>query len=204
MTLPPPAQRERVPLSFMLFSDFTNIECYALNEFLSGSPANARVAWKGVQIFPSLPAVQRDLTRRESEQLEDEIVEIRRRVPTLDVTLPRARPSTTRAILAVASVVRLHSAKAIAFRDAVYRAYWRDGADLSSAATLQRIADQAGVPRFVDLSHPAAEDEVEEWEVDFSTERLGGVPRAIRSDGTILWGHRPVEELEAYFGASRE
>ena len=185
--------------TFILYSDFTSVECHALNEYLATHPANTRVEWRGVQHDPALPSLQRAMTRRDTERVEDEIGEIRRRAPALDVALPRSKPSSARAILAVASVLRLHSAKAIAFRDGVYRAYWREGADISLPAELQRIADASGVPRFVDLAHPAADDMADEWEVAFATERLGGVPRAIRSDGRILWGLRTADELATFF-----
>ena len=49
------------------------------------------------------------------------------------------------------------------------------------------IADETGVPRWVDLEDAAAAAAIASWELDWRTERLGGVPRAIRADGQILW-----------------
>jgi hypothetical protein len=66
---------------------------------------------------------------------------------------------------------------------------------------LQRIADSVGVPRFIELDHLDAEETVEGWELDWATERLGGVPRVIRGDGKILWGLRPATELNEFFSA---
>jgi len=63
-----------------------------------------------------------------------------------------------------------------------------------------RSADAAAVPRFVELDHPDAEEMVEDWDLDWATERLGGVPRVIRSDGRILWGLKPTLEVSAFFG----
>jgi len=90
--------------------------------------------------------------------------------------------------------------RAAPFRDALYRAYWRVGADLSEMAVLHRVADAVGVPRAVELDDPDAADIVENWELDWATERLGGVPRVIRGDGKILWGLRPRGEIAAFFG----
>jgi hypothetical protein len=65
----------------------------------------------------------------------------------------------------------------------------------------QRIADHAAVPRSVDLYHPDADEMVENWDLDWAVERLGGVPRVIRGDGRILWGLKPMDEAAAFFGA---
>ena len=92
------------------------------------------------------------------------------------------------------------AARANGFRDAIYRAYWRDGVDISVMGELQRIADATGVPRFVELDHPDGEEMAEEWDLDWATERLGGVPRVIRADGKILWGFRPFADAKAFFG----
>jgi hypothetical protein len=42
---------------------------------------------------------------------------------------------------------------------------------------------------------------VESWELDWATERLGGVPRVIRGDCRILWGLKPMHEATAFFRA---
>jgi hypothetical protein len=68
-------------------------------------------------------------------------------------------------------------------------------------AELQYVADLAAVPRFVELDHPDAEEMVENWDLDWATERLGGIPRVIRGDGKILWGLKPMPEATAFFRA---
>ena len=187
-------------MAFTVYSDFTTVECYGLNEQLVELGVSAAVNWRGVQIDPALPAQMRALDRRSLDRIEDEIAEVRRRVDGVLIHLPRGKPNTLKAIVAVASVMRQQPARAAHFRDALYRAYWRDGTDLSSAAELQRVADSAAVPRFVELDHPDAEETVDDWDLDWATERLGGVPRVIRGDGKILWGLKPAREVSAFFG----
>jgi predicted DsbA family dithiol-disulfide isomerase len=186
-------------MNYTVFSDFTTAECYALNEQLAALGVGASVLWKGVQLDPAAASPMRPFDRRSRDNLDDELQSMRRFAPDLAFAVPKGKPKTERAILAVASVMRLNAARASAFRDAVFRAYWRDGTDISISADLQRIADRVGVPRFVELDHPDADDTVEGWDLDWATERLGGVPRVIRGDGKILWGLRPTEELEAFF-----
>ena len=163
---------------------------------LSGDDA---VRWRGVQHEPQLGVPMRPLERRAVNRIDDEIAEVKRRMPGIVMHLPRGKPNTQRAIIAVASVMRQMPARAAAYRDALYRAYWRDGTDLSSMADLQRVADSAAVPRMVALDHPDADEMVESWDLDWATERLGGVPRVIRADGKILWGLKPFDEMQAFF-----
>jgi predicted DsbA family dithiol-disulfide isomerase len=186
-------------MDYTIFSDFTTAECYALNEQLAALGVGATVLWKGVQLDPAAASPMRALDRRARDNLDDELQSMRRFAPELAFAVPKGKPKSERAILAVASVMRLNTARAAAFRDAVFRAYWRDGTDISVKAELQRIADSVDVPRFIALDHPDADETIEGWELDWATERLGGVPRVIRGDGKILWGLRPFSELEAFF-----
>lgn len=188
-------------VEYTVYSDLTTAECYGLNEQLAALGVGASVQWRGVQVDPAIPAPMRSLDRRALDRLEDEMAEVRRRVDGLVLHLPRGKPNTLRAIVAVASVMRQQPARAALFRDALFRAYWRDGTDLSVPAELQRIADLAAVPRFVELDHPDAAEMAEAWELDWATERLGGVPRVIRGDGKILWGLKPMHEATAFFRA---
>jgi len=186
-------------VEYTVYSDFTCAECYGLNEQLATLGVGGAVLWRGVEVEPSLVMPMRSLDRRALDRIEDEIAEVRRRVDNVVMRLPRGKPKTLKAIVAVASVMRQQPACAAVFRDELYRAYWRDGTDLSVMAEIQGVADRAGVPRFVELDHPDAEDEVEEWDLDWAVERLGGVPRVIRSDGKILWGLKPMHEATAFF-----
>lgn len=186
-------------MDYTVFSDFTTPECYALNEQLAALRVGAKVLWKGVQLDPAAASPMHLMDRRARDHLDDELRSVRRIAPGLEYVVPKGKPKTGRAIIAVASVMRLNTARAAVFRDAVFRAYWREGRDISIPAELQRIAGEAGVPPFVELDHPDAEETVDEWELDWATERLGGVPRVIRGDGKILWGLRPHEELIAFF-----
>lgn len=186
-------------MEFTVYSDFTCVECHGLNEQIAELGVSAAVRWRGVQIDPGAPLPMRALDRRSLDRIEDEIAELHRRVEGVVIHLPRGKPNTRKAIVAVASVMRQQPARAALFRDALYRAYWRDGTDLSSPAELQRVADAAAIPRFVELDHPDAEEVVEEWDLEWATERLGGVPRVIRGDGKILWGLKPTREASAFF-----
>lgn len=186
-------------MDYTIYSDFTSAECYGLNEQLISLGERGAVRWRGVQHEPGLPAPMKTLDRRAIGRLEDAIDDVKRLVSGIVIGRPFGKPNSSRAIVAAAAVARHCPAKGDAFRDAVYRAYWRESTDLSVLAELQRVADLVGVPRSVELDDPEAAETVENWELDWATERLGGVPRVIRGDGRILWGLRPREEVADFF-----
>ena len=189
-------------MDYTVYSDLTTAESFALNEQLDALGVGGVVRWRGVQHEPGLPVPMQARDRRTAERVEDEIAALKRRDPGIDIAQPPGMPNTSRAIIAVASVLRAHPSRAAEFRNALFRAYWRDRVDLSVAAELQRIADAVSVPPFVELDHPDAVTLAESWEVEWSVERLGGVPRVIRGDGRILWGFRPRDEAAAFFGVA--
>ncbi len=186
-------------VEFTVYSDFTCPECYGLNEQLVALGVGGAVLWRGVQVEPALATPMRSLDRRALDRIDDEITETLRRVGDTVMHLPRGKPNTRKAIVAVASVMRQQPARAALFRDALFRAYWRDGTDLSVMGEIQAVADRAGVPRFVQLDDPDADEMVENWDLDWATERLGGVPRVIRSDGKILWGLKSMIDATNFF-----
>lgn len=186
-------------MEYTLYADFTTAECYALNEQLAALGVGDAVRWRGVQHATGLPVPMRPFDRRGQDQMLDEVERIARQDANLRIAVPPGRPNTAKAIIAVASVMLKASSRAAGFRDAIYRAYWRDGVDISVMGELQGIADRSGVPRFVELDHPDGETLAEEWDLDWATERLGGVPRVIRGDGRILWGFRPHDDAAAFF-----
>jgi len=182
-----------------VYSDFTSPACDALNEVLAALAPGVEVRWRGVQSDPGLPSPMRAIDRRALDRLHDEVADVRRLDSSLELTVPTGKPNTAGAIVAVAAVTRRHQTRAAAFRDAIFRAYWRDGLDISRPQELRRLAAASLVPGWVELDDPDAAADADAWELDWAAERLGGVPRAIRSDGRILWGMRPHLEVAAFF-----
>ena len=174
-------------MATIIYYDFTSAEAFALSEVAAALDSAPEMEWRGIEIEPGLPTPMRPLDRRSQDRLEVEAPNDVWRSEEFGIVMPKGRPNTHRALLAVAAVARMHAPRANAFRVALFRAYWRDGEDLSHRALIQFIADDAGVPRWVDLEDPGAAVSLAGWELDWRTERLGGVPRAIRADGQILW-----------------
>lgn len=189
------------PVAFLIYYDFTSPESFALNEVVGSVRVMSEVEWRGVQVDPSLPVPMHVLDRRARGRVEAEVADMMRAVAELRMAVPNGRPNTRRALQAVVSVERMHESRAGEFRTLLFRAYWWDGADLSDLAVLRQVAEQAGVPPWVELEHQAAQSTQVAWELQWQAERLGGVPRALRGDGQILWGVKSEQATRAFFAA---
>jgi 2-hydroxychromene-2-carboxylate isomerase len=182
----------------IIYYDFTSAESFVVNEIVQGLTTPDDLAWRGVQVAPTLPVPAMVLERRARERLEIEVHDAGRVSPEITAQLPTRLPNTRAALQAVASVERMHRTRADAFRTALFRAYWQRDVDISDLTAIVAIAAEAGVPPWVDLEHQAAQAAQVSWELAWQAERLGGVPRVIRTDGQILWAVKDATSVRAF------
>ena len=194
-----PASPQSPVVPVIIYYDLTSVESLLLSDAINNAVAEPGLEWRGVQMDPSLPVPARLLNRHERGRLEMDVSDAMRSTPSLRIVTPTILPNTRRALVAVASVDCLHRSRAGEFRATLFREYWWGGADLSDSRVLQRAADAAGVPPGVDLEQVEAATALAKWELDWKTEALGGVPRAIREDGQILWGARNGNVVREFF-----
>jgi predicted DsbA family dithiol-disulfide isomerase len=184
-----------------LYADLNCPYSHALSTRLEALGFIDQCAWRGVQHDPSLPVPPRLGDRRVMRALEDDVETVHRDAPEVAMGAPPTKPNTRRAIAAVAAVYRQHALRATAFRRALGAALWVRGEDISDGAVINSVAAWAGVPGWVDLDGPAGHRLADEWEMDWATFRLGGVPRLVRSDGRVLWGLSTAEHIEEFFSS---
>lgn len=197
--------RDRVSLPHvpsLIYYDFTSAESFVVNVIAQGLATADDLAWRGVQVAPTLPVPAMLLERRARERVEIELLDAVRVLPQLKPRLPTRLPNTRAALQAVASVERMHRARADAFRTALFRAYWERDVDISEMSSIIAIASDVGVPPWVELDHQAAQAAQVAWELDWQAERLGGVPRVIRPDGQILWTVKDAAAVQAFLSGS--
>jgi len=182
-----------------LFADLNCPYSYALTARLLALGLMDRCDWRGVQHDPSLPVPARMGDRRVARALEDDVDEVMLHAPDVEIAPPPFKPNTRRAIAAVAAVHRQHAPRASEFQRALGVALWVRGEDISDGAVINAVAAWAGVPGWVDLDGPAGHRLADDWDMDWVTRRLGGVPRLVRADGRVLWGLATAGDIADFF-----
>ncbi|MBX9928848.1 MAG: hypothetical protein K2X99_08040 [Gemmatimonadaceae bacterium] len=160
----------------------------------------ARVSWRGVQHDPAVATPTRVADRRQKRALDDEVEDVSRIAPEVPFRIPSRKPNTGAAIAAIASVGRVHPGRGAQLRDALSTAYWEHDEDIGDPATIVRLAEEVGIPGFVDLASYEGRSDARAWEREWTLARLGGVPRLVRDDGKIIWNLVPVAELRGWMG----
>jgi hypothetical protein len=190
---------EAPPLRAILYADLNCPFSHALCERMESLGVMDRCDWRGVEHDPSLPVPPRLGDRRVMRALEDDVDAVRRAAPDVSITAPPIKPNTHRAIAAVAAVLRQHAPRATVFRRALGTALWARGDDISDGTVINAVAAWAGVPGWVDLDGPPGHRLADEWDMDWVTHRLGGVPRLVRPDGRVLWGLAAAGDIANFF-----
>ena len=184
-----------------IYYDFTSAESFAIHEIARSVVPCIEIAWRGVQVDAALPTPMAVLDRRGRGRIEMDILDARKAWAKGRLEVPRGLPNTKLSLQAVASVERMHRARADEFRTRLFQAFWWIGEDISDRAVVRTIANDAGVPPWVELEHQAAQATQVAWELEWKAERLGGVPRVIRDDGQILWRIKSEAEVRKLFSA---
>lgn len=174
-------------MSGVIYYDFTSAEALVLHELVVSTPEAQDWSWRGVQVDSTAAVPMASFDRRARERVEAEVADALRARPDGQIAVPSGHPNTCAALQAVAAVDRVHPVRGQAFRGGLFHAYWRESRDLSDCAVIREVAAAAGVPPWVDLEQQATQATQVGWELEWKAERLGGVPRLIRSDGQILW-----------------
>lgn len=177
-----------------LFHDFT-------------SPASAvavarlqRLADEGIDVtFHGFEAIGIDLTLPVTSDVVGELASVERDAAAEGLTLARPSALPPTGLAHVVTDVAEAGDRGAAWRTAVYRAFWYDGADLADRDVLVEIAAGAGVD--IERTRAALEDRVALAAVrrrtaEFRGEGVGGVPTLL-AHRTLVPGLLPETDLRA-------
>jgi predicted DsbA family dithiol-disulfide isomerase len=178
------------------YSDPNCPYCYATEERLHLLGLADRVAWRGVQHAPHLPAPMADAGPGLGAELRAEVAAVQRLAPEIAIELPRGKPNTARAIARAAAALRSDPAAGRRLVRELYRAFWAEGADLSDEDVLARLEETAGCERLDE--RPEDRTTAADWQTEWEWTGLGGVPLLVREDRRPLYGLVPAEQLEAF------
>ena len=182
-----------------LFTDLNCPFCYSTEQRLERLGVSGQVAWRGLEHEPELPV---PMARDDLEilaELAEEVASVRSRAPEVAIAVPPGKANTAGGLLATAAALRVDAERGAAFRKLVYRAFWRDGRDISDPAVLDELADEVGLPP----RRPRPEDAltVASWRLEWERSPLRGVPLLVREDGETVYGLKDAETLERFVRA---
>ena len=183
-----------------LFTDLNCPFCYSTEQRLEQLGVSGQVAWRGVEHEPELtvPMARDDLEI--IAELSQEVEAVRSRAPEVAIAVPPGKANTAAGLLAAAAALRVDAERGAAFRRLVYRAFWRDGRDISDPAVLDALADDVGLPP----RHTRPKDAltVASWRLEWERSPLRGVPLLVREDGETVYGLKDAETLERFVRAA--
>lgn len=197
-------------LSIDLFSDLSCPWCYigwtALKHAVRSRPELAvHVAWRPFLLHPDLPpeGIERGpyiaaMTAADPERIHKSAEVLRATAEQLDLpldlTAPKRVSNTVNAHRLIHWAAGQGSAEAII--DALFTAYWVDGADLGDTALLVEIAAAAGLdgPLVADLLASGADLDVVEKQHEAAVAiGIRGVPAAIFAKSAVVMGAETPE-----------
>jgi len=115
----------------IVYYDFMSAEWFALSEVAASIQPAPDLEWRGIKIEPGIPSPLPQLDLGSQGRIEVKVPGAVWNSVSLGIVMPKGRPNTRRALTAVAAVSRMNAVRTSAFRVALFRAYWRDGEDLS-------------------------------------------------------------------------
>ena len=182
-----------------LFTDLNCPFCYSTEERLERLGVSGQVAWRGVEHEPELPVPMARNDLEISAELAEEVTSVRSRAPEVAIAVPPGKANTAAGLLAAAAALRIDPERGAAFRRLVYRAFWRDGRDISDPAVLDALADDVGLPPR--QTRPEDALTVAAWRLEWERSPLRGVPLLVREDGETVYGLKDAETLERFVRA---
>ncbi|MEN8801013.1 MAG: diguanylate cyclase [Thiogranum sp.] len=183
-------------MRYTVYADINCPFCFALNERFNAMGLAEEVDWRSIQHAPHITSASYSF--ESLSELTAEVMEVRRRVPTLNIVTPPFRPGTAFAskIITEASVVAPR--QAIHLRTLVYQALWRFGQDISDPGIIEQLLAQAGINDLVisDSSRRKLLAWQQEWQ-DGGFER--NIPVTLSSSGNSLIGFPIQVEQDSFF-----
>ena len=186
--------------AFTFYFDLRCPFCFVASERLMAVSDRPPIEYRSVRHDRDLPVPAREQTSSERDFVEKELVVLRERAPEANLANPELWPSTAPVARAVAAMARTSRGDAAVFVSAMYRAFWREGRDPSSAMVLGGALRDAGAGGLV----VSAEDDalLATWGRDWAGMEQR-TPTFVSATGVALVGLASARRLEAFLRSGR-
>ena len=183
-----------------LFSDFNCPFCYAMHERLHEMNLLALCEWRGVQHASHLPRPMKPWQGSLGAELRHEVTVVQRLAPDLPIALPPGKPNSRPAIEQAVALLRRDRVLGMAFVGETYRAFWCEGRDISDPVVLRQLVEKVGgSPESVGTINDEDRRVAHEWESAWHVTGQAGVPLIVSSEGDLLVGCAPSEDIRRFF-----
>jgi len=181
---------------FVVYADFNCPFCYALNERLHEMGLDDRVDFRSVQHAPA--ANSDDDSLDTLIRLTREVAELRRRAPSIRVTVPLFQPGSALAARLLGVVSREAPRKASQLRRRIFQALWVDGLDISSTDVLRSLLEELDIDAA--MLKLAPREDLTAWQAEWDNESEfeRNVPVVISDQGEKVVGFPLEPELNAF------
>jgi diguanylate cyclase (GGDEF)-like protein len=182
--------------NFVVYADFSCPFCYALNERLHEMNLEDRVDFRSVQRTPSITSENTGLEVLTG--LTREIAELRRRAPSIPISVPLFRPDSTPATKLLGAVADRVPRKASQLRQRIFRALWMEGLDISRPDVLDSILADLEIDPPAPGLVPSAQLSAWQSEWDGDREFKHNLPVVISEQGEKVIGFPLEPELHTF------
>lgn len=185
--------------SMVVYGDLNCPFCYALEERLVARDVVHQVEWRLVEHAPALPVELQAVQAEELEELGRELESLRERAPDVRIARPPFRPSSGRAIRAVAEACTIDPPRAWALRRSLFRALWRDGRNIADPQVIAALVERAGLPALCGTA--AAVEAAVRWTREWRDARYERIPVMVSDVDTTLLGLVPARRLDEFLAS---
>ena len=183
-------------MRYTVYADINCPFCFALNERFNAMSLDEKVDWRPIQHAPGISSLRYSF--ESLSELTAEVMEVRRRVPELNIVTPSFRPSTAFVSELITEAAVIAPRQATLLRTLVYQALWRFGQDISDPEITEKLIAQAGLNGLVisDNSRQKLAAWQQEWQ-DGEFQR--NIPVTLSSGGNSLIGLPMLAEQNRFF-----
>lgn len=178
-----------------IFSDFNCPFCFVQHERIVGQGLLDFLDFCFIEHAPNLNS--ESTSPEQLEQLNEEFEVIRQRGSDIDIVKPDFCVNTRLATLYFTTIYELDTIKAKKFSALIYRAYWRQGLDISKQNVLNDCLSQVGLAE-VQISETAIDTfkgNQRQWLESDLDQRI---PALKKSEGGVLLGLQHIETIRSF------
>ncbi len=186
---------DKNPLKITVYADLNCPYCYALNERLDQIGKSQSVVWRPIEHAPDL--FRHSFSDIDKQELIHEVSDVMSRAPDILLQLPDFRPNSRLASQLLATIIKSHPDKNVDFRNAVYRALWQQGQDISDIHVLNQLLQSIDLPGLE--SSNTADNDLITWHTEWELGQFArNIPSMESSNGFKLLGFPPINQLEDF------